>query len=382
MRLTALLTGRIGRRAVHTGHYISGAGHLFLLGFMVFGDVFASEPLPFEATDVSVISSAEYEALVAAGQPPEQATEVAQPADPEIVPETPDLPTPPEEQTELVTPAPTQTPDVETPPDVSEIDPLPPPADISDQAPVLDQPSADIAVLVPEVSDQPVPQAADRVAPEAVAPPEPEAIPDPVEQEAVTPDAAGEVEQDPSEATAPEAAATEIVTEAEEPARAPEQSRRPPARRPEAPVQTAATPPAPAETPSNEDAVTAALQEALTADSDAPAAPQGPPLSAGEKESLRVAVSSCWNVGSLSTDALGTTVVVEVSMSQDGRPITGSIRMASSSGGSEVAARQAFEAARRAIIRCGARGFELPVEKYSQWQEIEMTFNPERMRVK
>lgn len=69
-------------------------------------------------------------------------------------------------------------------------------------------------------------------------------------------------------------------------------------------------------------------------------------------------------------------------MAQDGTPITGSIRMASFSGGSEAAARQAFEAARRAIIRCGARGFDLPAEKYGQWQEIEMTFNPERMRVK
>jgi hypothetical protein len=110
--------------------------------------------------------------------------------------------------------------------------------------------------------------------------------------------------------------------------------------------------------------------------------PQGPPLSAGEKESLRVAVSSCWNVGSLSTDALGTTVVVTVSMSQDGKPIVPSISLASYSGGSESAARQAFEAARRAIIRCGASGYDLPVEKYGQWRDIEMTFNPERMRVK
>ena len=69
-------------------------------------------------------------------------------------------------------------------------------------------------------------------------------------------------------------------------------------------------------------------------------------------------------------------------MTQDGKPVPNSIRLASSSGGAEVAARQAFEAARRAIIRCGSRGFELPVEKYGQWQEIEMTFNPERMRVK
>ncbi|ABG31696.1 conserved hypothetical protein [Roseobacter denitrificans OCh 114] len=346
---------------------------------MAFGDVFAAEPLPFQTTDVSVISSAEFDALVAAVQPPQSVTEVAQPATPSVVPDAPQVPDQPEDQTDIATPQATPTPQAETPPDVSEIEPLPPRADISDQAPVLDQPEADIAVLAPDVSDTPVPQAADRVAPEAFAPPAPEALPDPVERDAVAPDATGDDTQEPADATAPEAAATEIVTEADRPARAPEQSQRPPARRPEAPVRTAVAAP---QTPPTEDAVNAALQEALSNETPAPAVPQGPPLSAGEKDALRVAVSNCWNVGSLSTDALGTTVVVEVSMTQDGKPITGSIRMTSSSGGSEAAARQAFEAARRAIIRCGARGFNLPVEKYSQWQEIEMTFNPERMRVK
>jgi hypothetical protein len=87
-------------------------------------------------------------------------------------------------------------------------------------------------------------------------------------------------------------------------------------------------------------------------------------------------------VGSLSTDALSTTVVVAVSMSPDGRPDTGSIRMLSFEGGAEAAAQQAYEAARRAIIRCGANGFALPPEKYDQWRDIEMVFNPERMRIR
>ena len=126
----------------------------------------------------------------------------------------------------------------------------------------------------------------------------------------------------------------------------------------------------------------AALAEALGGTTSEPTAPTGPPLSAGEKDALRVAVSSCWNVGSLSSEALRTTVVVTVSMTPDARPVTSSIRMASSSGGSGAAADQAFEAARRAIIRCGAKGYNLPSEKYGQWQEIEMTFNPERMRIK
>ncbi|MEM1351487.1 MAG: energy transducer TonB [Pseudomonadota bacterium] len=362
---------------MHVGHYISGTAHLALLGWMAFGDVFAAEPLPFQATDVSVISSSDFTALMEAYQPPQSTTEVAQPAPPEVTLETPDVPVP-DIETELVQPAPAVTPPEETPPEVAELEPPPPPrADISDQAPILDQPEADIAVLIPEVADTPVPQAAERVAPDAVAPPDPEALPDPIEQEAVRPDEAGETAEEPAEATAPEAAATEIVTEAEQPARAPLQSKRPPARRPEPPVPAASPQPEPPATP---DAVDAAVEQALAA--PAPSVPVGPPLTGGEKEALRVAVSACWNVGSLSTDALGTTVVVEVSMAPDGKPVTGSIRLASSSGGSEAAARQAFEAARRAIIRCGARGFDLPSEKYGQWQEIEMTFNPERMRVK
>lgn len=360
---------------MHAGHYISGAGHLALLGWLAFGDVFAAEPLPFEVTDVSVISGAEYDALVAAAQPPQSVTEVAQPANPDVDQGAPELSSDVDAEPELQQPDATATPDVEAPPDVSEIAPLPPRADVSDQAPVLDQPSADIVVDVPDVSDSPVPEAAERVAPEAVAQPDPEALPDPIEQEAVAEDSAGEIEQEPAEATAPEAAATQIVTEADRPSAAPERSLRPPARRPDPPQQAAA----PAAT---EDAVESAVAEALGGDNGNPPVPQGPPLSAGEKENLRVAVSSCWNVGSLSTDALATTVVVTVSMTQDGKPVVPSIAMASFSGGSEAAARQAYEAARRAIIRCGARGYDLPAEKYGQWRNIEMTFNPERMRVK
>ena len=42
----------------------------------------------------------------------------------------------------------------------------------------------------------------------------------------------------------------------------------------------------------------------------APAAPAGPPLTFGQREGLRVAVSQCWNVGSLSTEALRTIVTI------------------------------------------------------------------------
>ena len=42
----------------------------------------------------------------------------------------------------------------------------------------------------------------------------------------------------------------------------------------------------------------------------------------------------------------------------------------------------AFRKARTAVISCGRRGFDLPDEKYEHWRDIEMTFNPEKMRLR
>lgn len=134
----------------------------------------------------------------------------------------------------------------------------------------------------------------------------------------------------------------------------------------------------------NSNVVNEALQDALGATPETQSFPDnsGGPLTAGERDTLRVAVQRCWNVGSLSSAALATTVAVGFSMERDGRPDVGSIRLIGSEGGSDVAVRQAFEAARRAIIRCGASGFDLPEEKYELRQEIRMTFDPEDMSIK
>ncbi|MEP1497460.1 MAG: energy transducer TonB, partial [Pseudophaeobacter sp.] len=162
---------------------------------------------------------------------------------------------------------------------------------------------------------------------------------------------------------------------------------RPQRPRPQATAAEVAEPtPATPTTPQEEDQ-SAAIEDALAAaiaggGEVAAPEPAGPPLTVGEKDALRVSVSKCWNVGSLSTEALKTTVEVSVSLDPDGRPKTGTIRMVSSTGGSTGAAKQAYEAARRAIIRCGAKGFKLPSDKYDHWRDIVMTFNPEKMRIK
>jgi hypothetical protein len=371
---------------VNTGQVISGIGHTLLIGWALFGGPFKSEPLPFQITEVSVISTDAFQAMLS-GPQPEMGTEVALPVQPDaITPDPVETPTP-DAAVATEAPAPAAEPQTEATPEPPAPQPEP---EIADESPVLPQP-LEQAVEVPAVALRPIPRASERIAPEPVAPPDPESAPDEVDQQAVAPDEAANIPADAQDATAPEEAATEIVTEAEKPANAPTASPRPPSRRPSPPTRTVA---APVETPTapekpatpaskpekTDDAVNDALREALGG--GASEVPQGPPLSAGEKEALRVAVSSCWNVGSLSTEALGTTVVVAVNMGQDAKPVVSSIRLISSSGGSSGAANQAFEAARRAIIRCTRDGYNLPVEKYGQWKEIEMTFNPERMRIK
>lgn len=364
---------------VHAGHIISGLGHVGVIGWLLFGGAFRSEPPPLEVTEVSVISSAEFEALTA---PPSAVTDVVLPEPPAETPTPPETvvpdpvePSPVPEASEA--PAPEVVPETPTPeaePEIVEDTPEPP------------APEQAEAVPVPEVSDRPVPRPSERVAPEAVTPPEPDATPDPVEQAAVTPEEAP-AETPPveeQEQTAQEEAATEITTEAETPSSAPLTSKRPPARRPSPPVATAEAPtPEPDPEPvTDTNAVNTALAEALGGAESQPDAPVGPPLTGGEEQGFLRQVEQCWNIGTLSTEAQRTIVTIAFSLGEDGKPVSASLKMIGATGGTDTSAKQAYETARRAILRCGRNGYDMPAEKYAHWREVELTFNPEKMRLK
>ncbi len=361
------------------GYYISGIGHVVLILGLLFGGLFMGDriPEPLSVADVSVISEEEFAALALPGAAPDTQTDAPEVVTPEVsdeVPETPEADAAPS----LPDPTPVEEPETPESPDIDVPDPVVPDAVVVDTAPPVPAPPSELdgTTLEPDAVAAPAPRVAP--VPQVAPPPDAEVAPDVVPDTAPDPLAEPEEQPEPEEPSAPEQASDRIVTEAEEEQTyAPASSRRPRAR-PARPVRTA-EPEAEEPAPSTDDAVAAALSEPDEPAREAPAR-RGPPLTGGEKEALRVAVSNCWNVGSLSTDALGTTVVVALEMEQSGKPVTGSIRLVSFSGGSDSAARQAFEAARRAIIRCGARGFPLPVEKYAEWQDIEMTFNPEGMQ--
>ncbi|MFZ5965290.1 hypothetical protein ACOXXX_20290 [Thalassococcus sp. BH17M4-6] len=97
-------------------------------------------------------------------------------------------------------------------------------------------------------------------------------------------------------------------------------------------------------------------------------------------DSLRVAVQRCWVVD-LSSEAANVRVTVRIVFDEAGR-VSGPIRMIEAEGGPQSAVDTAFQAARRAILRCQGDGYDLPSEKYAQSREIEMTFNPDGMRVR
>lgn len=366
------------------GMYISAVGHVGLIGWLLLGWGMQSQPLPMEVMDVSVMSGEEFEQMLAARTPVPGDAPPTAPVQPQIaetpppVVETPPEPAPP--------PEPVDPPVVETPPTPA---PEIPPADVTDDAPVAPVPPA-MPVPASDLppSDDPTQAPANRVASTPVAPPPPDAQISDIAREAVMPDetATAEVAVPEQQATAPEQTATEIVIADERPRGAVETSLRPIARpvRPAPPAvaaepQTATEPaPAPAPVPDTSDAVADALAAAVAA-SAAPAVQAGPPMTGTERDSFRIAVNSCWNVDPGSVAAR---VIIEVgfTLTREGQ-VEGEPRLLSSDG-DQSATSTAFEAARRAILRCQRGGYQLPADKYDQWREVVITFDPSGMRLR
>ncbi len=394
---------------MNKGYIFSGAGHLGLILWALLGGwLFSAQSVPeIKVMDVSLVSGAELDAQASkapkvdaaapkpAAQPPAQADPAPAPA-----PKPQPAPRPAAQPAAL--------PDTLPVADSPQPDPTPPPvAPPADQPQPVPQPKldakpkprqvdkiADVPVDqvpdTPKVADTPVPKPTDTPSPDVpVTPPKPEAAPE-VAAPTVTPDAP------PVTDNAPQLAPTA--------------SKRPPARPKLAAVKppevtvpdttaadTAAADQAKADTAAADKADKiaadqaaadqAAIEAAVAAaaqgtDSASGAAPNGPPMTAGEIDGLRVAIKKCWNLSTVSSAAMQTTVTVQLRVLQDGTPDGASIRMTGFTGGSEATAKPLYEAAYRAIVRCGKDGFPLPADKYDTWKELELVFDPSGMRLR
>jgi hypothetical protein len=106
--------------------------------------------------------------------------------------------------------------------------------------------------------------------------------------------------------------------------------------------------------------------------------PVGPPLTHGEKDGLRLAVQRCWNVPAGLRDVAELKVTLAAELAVDGQVINASIRLIEPSPAPDLRYQAAYDAGRRALLRCAPYS-DLPREKYAQWRNIEVVFNPEGM---
>ena len=105
-----------------------------------------------------------------------------------------------------------------------------------------------------------------------------------------------------------------------------------------------------------------------------------PPLTFGEKDSFTQSISECWTIDR-SSPAASVIITVSFELDQNGKVLAESITLVEATNDiSSEAVTEAFLAAKRAIFRCQRGGFDLPSEKYQQWKDVQITFDPTQMR--
>lgn len=400
------------------GTKISIGAHGALIGLAIFGGPLfdADESQAIQISEVSIISAEAFDGMMSSAPNPTveepQQSELAQP-DPVV--DVPVVSEPVEQPVEE--PSEPEVQEVAEPEPVPELETEPAePVVVEAPEAVQEQEATGNEVVAPDaqVSDQdqsgqvdperlallrPKPRPAPRISNEVVEKPETDAERSEVETQKAEPsdEPAEETPEETVEAAKPEST-TEIVTEADEVdpnSAAPIKSARPKGRpsdivqkaqaRKEAAEKAKERELAAAKAKAEKDAKEAAdkaareeLEAALKAEAEA-SKPSGPPLTGREKGALVLAVQQCWNppIGVQNAGDLKVTLLVE--LNEQGK-ITGGPKLVSPSGSPQGVVKQAFEAGRRALLRCAP--YKLPKDKYEQWKEIEVTFNPQNMVVR
>ncbi len=130
----------------------------------------------------------------------------------------------------------------------------------------------------------------------------------------------------------------------------------------------------------------AALAEAVQAAADAAAASDSlddalaKAFNSDQVGHLRQVIGPFWNIGSLSTEATRVTVTMRVQLSEDQKVL--SAEMVEFTGGTAEAAQQAFEIARRAVIRGASKGLGLPPDNYESWKLFLITFDTSKGEIR
>jgi len=99
--------------------------------------------------------------------------------------------------------------------------------------------------------------------------------------------------------------------------------------------------------------------------------PFSPPLTRTEEEVLAEQIKKCWKPKT----KYSASIMLKVKMNNDGTVQHDSVRLLSSfEEKDKLLVNKVFDEAKKALIDCENGGYNLPLEKYEHWQEIEMTF--------
>jgi len=100
--------------------------------------------------------------------------------------------------------------------------------------------------------------------------------------------------------------------------------------------------------------------------------PLSPPLTKNEEDVLVEQINKCWKPKT----KYSVSIVLKVKMNRDGTVQHDSINLLSSfEEKDKLLVNELFDEAKKALINCENGGYNLPLEKYEHWKEIEMNFN-------
>ena len=375
------------------GVKISGTAHAILISIAIFGaPIFSSdEENPIQISEVSLISLEEFELLTKENMPVFQSEPEPEVQEPELEPEVQE----PEPEPEVQEPEPEpevqdqsqsqnqsqklrQEPEPE--PEVQEI------INESDSdliAPIADEDN--LGELTPEFNENAAPKAAEIISDVSNEAPEEPADIGALEDtsfEKVNGADEEKLEIELNENTPAEESTTQIVTEAEEqksdlvPSRTSKPKSRPknlkttkeiaikPKLKPKEVVE--------AEKDTTAESILESLKEKKEPEPFLNLTP-------AQKESvgniIRNKMRLCWNPPVGVENGLTNVMILGLKFDIDGKLVESPVNLTPNSG---VGSLQAFEAARRAVIRCSPYN-ELDPEIYDGWKELNLKFNPKNM---
>jgi len=394
---------------VDLGVKISGTAHAILIGIAIFGaPIFsADEENPIQISEVSLISLQEFELLTKENTPifqtepepevqePKPEPEVQEPEpEPELQEPEPELQEPePEPEVQEPEPEPeVQEPEPEEPepePEVQEPEPEPEVQEIiSDSetdpvAPITDQDN--LGELTPEFNENAAPKAAEIISDISNEAPEEPADMNSIQDtsfENVSGADEDKSEIEVTENTPAEETTTQIVTEAEEqesdlvPSRTSKPKNRPKNLKIVKEIKTKPKLKPKEVVEAKKDATAESILESLKEKNEPEPFLD---LTPAQKESvgniIRNKMRLCWNPPVGVENGLTNVMILGLKFDIDGKLVESPVNLTPDSG---VGSLQAFEAARRAVIRCSPYN-ELDPEIYEGWKELNLKFNPKNM---